>query len=120
MALNVVLLLLVFGAAKKKINPYAAASLLGVVKFGLYAVFSGTVAGPLVVGIIYAGLAVAFVYFLQRIDRREDKERPDVPVYTSAGADRVTFKWEYIPLVILLMLIIGGEILLRFVPRGGT
>ena len=113
MLLNIALLLFVCGAAKKKISPYLAAALLGVIKFALYAVFSQTLLVPLILGVIYGGLAVAFVYFLRRIDHREDKDRPDVPVYTSAGSDRVTFQWEYIPLVILLLLIVGGEILLR-------
>ena len=63
-------------------------------------------------GVIYAGLATGFVFFLKRIDRRENSERPEVPDYKLAGSETIKFKWEYIPVVILLLLIIGGEILL--------
>ena len=113
MVLNIVLLFLVFGAEKKKISPYIAVVALGLIKFALYAVFSQTIVVPLILGTIYAGLAAAFVYFLKRLDRREDSDRPDVPTYTSPGSERIKFQWEYIPLVILLLLIVGGEILLR-------
>ena len=75
--------------------------------------FSQTIVVPLILGTIYAGLAAAFVYFLKRLDRREDSDRPDVPTYTSPGSERIKFQWEYIPLVVLLLLIVGGEILLR-------
>ena len=117
MVLNIVLLLAVFGAAKKKFNPYLAAGLLGAIKFGLYSVVSQTIVVPLIIGAIYGGFAAAFVYFFSRIDRHEDKERSDVPVYTSSGSDRIKFRWEYIPLVILLALIIGGEFVLQLVLR---
>jgi len=52
------------------------------------------------------------VFFLRRIDRRENLEKPVVPTYGLAGTQTIKFKWEYIPLVVLLLLIIGGEILL--------
>ncbi len=113
MVLNILLLFLVFGAKKKKASPYIAAVALGLIKFAVYAAFSQSILGPLILGTIYAGLAAAFVYFLIRLDRREDSERPDVPAYTLASSDRMKFRWEYIPLVVLLLLIIGGEILLK-------
>ncbi len=113
MVLNIALLFLVFGAEKKKISPYTAALAFGIIKGVIYAVFSRNLVFALVMGVIFAGLAAAFVYFLKRIDRREEKERPDVPAYSTAGPDTIKFKWEYIPLVALLLLIIGGEILPR-------
>lgn len=69
--------------------------------------------GALVLGLLFAGLSCGFVYFLKRVDRREDAERPEIPTYSAAGSDNAKFKWEYIPLVILLLLLVGGEILLR-------
>jgi 4-hydroxybenzoate polyprenyltransferase len=113
MLLNIALLFLVFGAKKKKISPYIAALLLGAIKGVIYAVFARSILWAVIMAVIYAGLAAAFVYFLNRVDRREDRERPEVPTYSSAGSDTIKFKWEYIPLVILLLLIVGGEILLR-------
>ena len=112
MLLNVVLLFLVFGAEKKKFSPYLAALLLGAIKAAIYALVTRTIIGPVIMGIIYAGLAAAFVFFLRRIDRRENLEKPVVPTYGLAGTQTIKFKWEYIPLVVLLLLIIGGEILL--------
>ena len=112
MILNIALLVLVFGAEKKKISPYVAALLLGVIKAVIYAVFGANLVIAVMIGTIYAGLAASFVYFLKRVDRREDSERPEVPTYTSMGSDRIKFKWEYIPIVILLILIVGGEFLL--------
>lgn len=112
MILNIVLLFLVFGAAKKKFSPYVAALLLGLVKAAIYALVTRTVVGPVLIGIIYGGLAAGFVFFLNRIDRRENSERPDVPTYGLAGSQTIRFKWEYIPLVVFLMLIVGGEYVL--------
>jgi len=112
MILNIALLLLVFGAQKKKINPYVAALLLGVIKAVIYAVFAGSILLAVAMGVIYAGLTSAFVYFLTRLDKREDSERPEVPTYRSPGSQTMKFKWEYIPLVILLLLIIGGDMIL--------
>ena len=116
MILNIVLLFVVFGATKKRFNPYAAAGLLGAIKFALYAAFSRAVVVPLIIGFVYASLAAAFVYFLLRLDHDAGK-REDVPVYTSSGSDRMTFRWEYFPLVILLMLIIGGEFMISIILR---
>jgi hypothetical protein len=111
--LNIALLILVFGAEKKKISPYTAALALGVIKGVIYAVFSHSLVIALVMGVIFAAMSAGFVYFLKRVDRREEGERPEVPTYTSAGSDTIKFKWEYIPLVILLVLIVGGEMLLQ-------
>lgn len=113
MLLNLALLLLLFGAEKKKISPYVAALAFGLIKGVITMIFSGSIVAAVIVAALFAGLAAAFVYFLKRIDRREDLERPEVPTYGSPGNDTVKFKWEYIPLVVLLLLIVGGDMLLR-------
>lgn len=120
MLINIVLLILVFGAKKKKISPYIAASLLGVIKGGLYLVFSQNIALAVIMGGIYGGLATVFVYFLTRLDQREDRERPAIPTYKSAGSQTASFKWEYIPLVVVLVLIIGGEMFLTLMKPIGS
>jgi hypothetical protein len=112
MILNMVLLALVFSSEKKKINPYVSALLLGVIKAVIYIFVSKNILGSVLMGGIYALLAVGFVFFLKRLNKREDSEKPDVPVYRTAGTSKGKFKWEYIPLVVLLLLIIGGEYLL--------
>ena len=113
MLVNIALLLFVFGASKKKKSPYVAALILGAIKAAIYAVFARNLVLALVMGCIFGGLAAAFVYFMKRLDRREDSEREEVPTYRSPGSETMKFKWEYIPLVILLLLIVGGELLLR-------
>jgi Ca2+/Na+ antiporter len=108
MIINILLLVLVFGAEKKKVSPYLAALLLGAIKAAIYLIFFHQIAGALITGAVYAALAAGFVYFLKRIDRRENNERPEVPEYQSPGSETIKFKWEYIPLVVLLLLIVAG------------
>lgn len=112
MILNIVLLFLVFGAEKKKINPYAAALIFGAIKGVLVAVFAQAYIAALVVAAFYAGLVAAFVYFLKRVDRRDEKGQSDEPDYSPGESDKMTFRWEYVPLVVLLLAIIGGEFIL--------
>ena len=112
MLLNIALLLAVFGAEKKKFGPYIAALLLGIIKAATYLAFGRGILTAVIVGSLYGGFAAAFVYFLKRLDAREDRDRPAMPNYGSAHSSRVTFRWEYIPVVVLLLLIIGGEFIL--------
>lgn len=114
MLLNIVLLFLVFGAAKKKFSPYLAAVLFGVCKAVILLIAVRNVLGAVIYGGIYAALVAAFVYFLRRIERREDRERPATPEYGVAGSDKIKVKWEYFPLFLLLVLIVGGEMILAF------
>jgi hypothetical protein len=117
MILNFVLLALVFSAEKKKISPYGAAFLFGALKAVIYAVFTRNLVWASTVGVAYGVMAVGFVYFLKRIDRKEDSERPEVPTYTSAGSDTMKLKWEYAPLVLFFVLIVGGEFFLSLSQR---
>ena len=111
MILNFVFLAFVIGAQKKKMSPYVAALLVGLFKGFITYMGSRLMLGSCIVGCIYAMLVATFVYFLRRIDAKEDKEKPAIPVYGLASASKIKFKWEYVPLVILFMLIIGGELL---------
>lgn len=113
MILNIGLLILVFTAQKKKLSPWLAGLSFGLVKGVIYGVVTRHVIFALVMGLIFAGLATAFAYLLRRVDRREAAAAPEIPTYAAGGSDKVTFRWEYIPLVILLLLLIGGEMLLR-------
>lgn len=110
---NIVLLFLVFGAQKKKMNAYWAALLLGGLKGVIYLVFTRDALLASIMAVIFAGLASALVYFLKRLDRPSVGAKPSDPVYRSTGAEKMAFQWEYIPLVALLLLIIGGEAFLR-------
>ncbi len=112
MILNIALVVLLFGAAKKRLTPYGAAALLGAIKGGIYAVFSKNYVFALIMGLLFFALASGFVFLLARIDRRDEESRPDVPSYTAGGSDKIRLRWEYFPLVVLLLLIVGGEMLL--------
>ena len=112
---NILLLFLVFGAMRWKKQPYAGALVLAAIKGALYLhIAYGQV--PLwavilngVIGfIVFGGLAAGMVYFIRRLDRYEPKEVS----YSSAGAERAVFKWEYFPIAGFALLLIFGEMLL--------
>lgn len=114
MLLNIGLLILVFAAQKKKLSPWLAGFAFGAVKGAIYAVVTRHIVFALVMGLIFAGLTTLFAHLLRRADRRETAAAPDTPAYTVGGSDKMTFRWEYIPITILLLIIVGGEMLLRW------
>ena len=112
MAINILLLFLVFGAMRWKRQPYAGALVLAVIKGALYLHFAYgkvTIWAVVLNGVIgftvFGGLAVGMVYFVRRLDRYEPKEVS----YSSPGAERAVFKWEYLPLsgILLLLVFVG-------------
>jgi hypothetical protein len=108
MLINIFLLFLVFGATKKKYNPYIAALILGAAKGVLYFIGSQSVIPATVGFIIFGGLAAGLVYFLARLDEKELTDQP----YPDYGSRRKTpFRWEYIPLSTIVLLLIFGEML---------
>ncbi|MBE7539941.1 MAG: hypothetical protein HS122_16210 [Opitutaceae bacterium] len=107
MVINIVLIFLVFGATRKKFNPYAAAAILGAVKGVLYFIGSQSVLSAITGFAIFGGLAAGLVYFLARIDKKELTEEP----YPTYGSRKAAFKWENIPLFAIVLLLIFGELL---------
>lgn len=106
MLINLALLVFVFGATKKKFNPYAAAAILGAAKGVLYFIGSKSVISALVGFVVFSGLAAGLVYFLARLDKKEATEDP----YPRYGTWKKTaFKWEYIPLSVIVLFLIFGE-----------
>ncbi len=115
-ALNLVLLFAVLVSVKKK--PYLAALLFAAIKSALnFFLIRGTPAATqlsipaqlgvsLVVGVVYAGLAMAFVYFVNRLSQPTQATPEDVPDYKVGGAEKVSFRWEILPLVVLLLLLL--------------
>ncbi|RXK56752.1 hypothetical protein ESB00_13045 [Oleiharenicola lentus] len=106
MLINIVLLFLVFGATKKKFNPYAAAATLGAVKGGLYFLASQSLLLAAVAFGLFGGLAAALVFLLAQLDRKELSEDP-YPKY--GGLRKSNFKWEYVPLSVIVLCLIFGE-----------
>ncbi|MDP3071938.1 MAG: hypothetical protein Q8N18_16725 [Opitutaceae bacterium] len=112
MIFNIVLLFLVFGLTRWKKYPYLGALVLGLAKGAIYTVVTATqlplwaaLLNGVIALIVFGSLAAGMVYFLRRLDRGEAK-----PVaYTSAGSDRMVFKWEYFPLSAIIVLMIFGE-----------
>lgn len=107
MLLNLVLLFFVFGAAKKKFNPYAAALILGAIKGGFYFLGSQSILSAIIGFILFGGLAAGLVYLVARLDQKEATEEP----YPKYGTRKKSpFKWEYIPLSIIVLFLIFGEL----------
>lgn len=111
MLLNIILLLLVFGAAKKKISPYTAAMLLGVIEAGIHFITHRNLVGALIQFGVYAALAAGLVYFLARLDR---KPATGAAYPTPGTGGKVSFHWEYIPLAVLILFLVFGETVIRF------
>jgi hypothetical protein len=108
---NILLLFIVFGAAKKKISPYAAAVVLGLAEAGIYFFHTRNVAGACIEFAVYTVLAAGLVYFLARLDR---KPSTGAAYPTPGTAEKVSFQWEYIPLTLLVVFLIFGETVIRF------
>jgi hypothetical protein len=114
--LNFVLLFTVLVAVKKK--PYLAALLFAAIKSALnFILLRSTGAGAqlslpaqlgvsLAVGLVYAGLASAFVWFFVRLGTPAKGADEEVPAYKVGGAETVSFRWEIIPLIGLLLLLL--------------
>jgi hypothetical protein len=114
MILNFALLAMVFGASKKKLNPYAAAVLFGLVKGGLVFWLGRNVIAALIVLVLYAGAAAAMAYFLDRVDRKELSDDP----YPKYGRKKNgTFKWEYVPLTTAVAFLVFGDMILTMAFR---
>jgi hypothetical protein len=109
---NIVLLLLVFGATRWKKYPYLGALVLGLVKGALYFAVPlrslplwACILNGVIGFVVFGALGWGLVYFLRRLDRGEPQE----VTYSTAGSDRVVFKWEYIPLSLIVVTLIFGE-----------
>ncbi len=115
-ALNLVLLFTVLIVVKKK--PYRAALLFAAIKSVLnFLLLRSSHAGPplsvsaqfgvsLLVGLVYAGLASAFMYFFVRMSTPAKAAVDEVPSYKVGAAETVSFRWEILPLIILLLLLL--------------
>ena len=116
MLINLILLFLVFGAAKKKISPYGAAILLGVIEAVIHYLASKNLVGALVHFGVYTILAAGLVYFLARLDRKPSTGE----AYPTPGtSQKVAFQWEYIPLAALVLFLVFGETVIRFWLKAG-
>ena len=118
---NILLLLLVFGATRWKKQPYAGVLVLAAIKGALYfivlfgrAPLWAAILNGVIGLIVFGGLAFGMVYFIRRLDRYEPKELS----YSSPGAERVVFKWEYLLIALFVLLIIFGEMLFALGARG--
>lgn len=114
MLINIILLVLVFGARKKKLNPYMAALALGVLKAIIYLAFTMNIVVAIIMGAAFAALASAFSFFLIRVSKRELGGNEGAPIYSTPGTGKVAFRWEYFPLTVILILLIFGEAMISF------
>lgn len=110
MIANLILLFLLFGSTKWKKGPYVGAIALGLIKGILYLVVTRSIVVALMMGIAFFALAAGFVFFLGRLDKKEEVDQG----YTKYGfgQKKKKMRWEYVPLSILVLIIIFGEMLL--------
>lgn len=120
MVLNIALLFLVFGLTRWKKYPYLGALVFGLVKGALY--FAVPLAhlpwwvcavNGLIGFLVFTALGAGLVLFLRRLDRGEPKE----VTYSVGAADRVTFRWEYLPLTAILLVVLFGEMIFATLTR---
>lgn len=108
MLINFVLVFLIFGAGKKKLNRYLAAAIYGAVKAVLSFMATADLAATALNFAIYAGLAVALMALLDRIDKKEATENT---ISDYSRRRKSTFKWEYVPLSAVVVFLLFGEML---------
>lgn len=113
--LNLVLLFAVLVAVKNK--PYVGALLFAAVKTVLhYFLFKEAATSmelstraqlgiSVLVGCLYAAVASAFVYFVSRLTKPKISEE-ESPRYAVGASERMTFRWESIPLIALVLLLL--------------
>lgn len=106
MVINTILLLFVFGAAKKKLSPYLAALIFGAIKGAIYFFVLNNVVVALAAFAIFYGLVAGLIYFFRKLDKREMTKDPST-MYSANPKE--SFKWEYLPITLLVILIVGGE-----------
>jgi hypothetical protein len=115
-ALNLLLLFFVTVALKKR--PYVAAALFALVKATLSFFLSkdlvaqmqlsttGRIGIAVIVGCICGVIAMAFMYFFTRMSRPRNPTEESVPLYSVGSSEKMTFRWESIPLVGLLLVLL--------------
>jgi len=108
MLLNFALVFLIFGVGKKKLNPYLGAALYGGIKGGLAVFVTASLAAGAIKFALYAALAAGLLFLLARIDRKEAGENT---ISDYALRRKTSFKWEYVPLSAIVVLLLFGELL---------
>lgn len=106
MLINFVLVFLIFGAGKKNMNRYLAASVYGAVKAALAFMVTANLAATVLNFAIYGGLAGALMALLERIDKKEATENT---ISDYSLRRKSSFKWEYIPVSAVVVFLLFGE-----------
>jgi len=118
MVINIAIILLLLGAEKTKMRPYLVAVVLGLVRAILTYVSTHNTTWAVLSGAMYIGLGLAVVYFLKAVMRSDAADGTTSANYTAAGSQTVKFKWQYIPLVVFLLLLLGGQMVLATILSG--
>ena len=112
------LLLLFFTTVALKKRPYLAAALFAVIKAALSFFLSkdlasqmqlsltGRIVVAIIVGCICGAIAMAFMYFFTRMSKSRDTTEESAPSYSVGSAEKMSFRWESIPLVALLLVLL--------------
>jgi hypothetical protein len=117
MVINIALILLLLGSGKMKLRPYLAAIVLGLIRAVITYLLTHNTETAVISGVMYIVLGFAVVYFFQAVLRSDAAAGPVPANYTAAGTQTVKFKWQYIPLVVSLLLLLLGERVMVYLLR---
>lgn len=103
MAINILLIIAVFGLPKKKFNAFATAAIYGSLKGVTYFIASRNLLMALVAFAIGCTLGYTTRYLFERLDNYDTNGE----VYSNYSTKKKwKFKWEYIPLTLLVIIMI--------------
>jgi len=117
MIINIALILLLLGAGKSKMRPYLAAVVLGLARAVIDYLQTHNTQTAVISGVMYVVLGFAVVYFFQAVLRSDAADGPVPANYTAAGTQTGKFKWQYIPLVVFLVLLLLGDRVMVYLLR---
>jgi heme/copper-type cytochrome/quinol oxidase subunit 2 len=103
MGINIISLIAIFGLPKKKFSTLAVAGIYGGIKGVAYYIATLNLAMALLALVVGCVLGYATRYLFGRLDKY-DKDGEDYSRYSSKK--KTKFKWEYIPIVLLIIVMI--------------
>jgi len=116
MLINIILVVLVFGAGRKKLNRYALAAIYGGIKGVIAMVLTGNLVVALSSLVVWTPPAFALLVLIDRLDYKEAGENT---ISDYSLKRKSAFKWEYIALAaVVIFLILGDFLASLFVPAG--
>ena len=106
---NLALLIVLLSIKQIKRRPYLAVLVLVAVKTMIISFIYKELTTILGLAAVYALMGAAAVYCLERLDRAEAAEKEANSNLESLKAPKTKFRWEYVPLTILVAALLLAE-----------